>query len=54
MRVFQQNRNRGLTLNPRQDGEPVNALPKAYVEIDGKEHPETKGWVRKLTFRQVD
>jgi len=47
-------RNRDLTFNPRQDGEPVNALPKAYVEIDGKEHPETKGWVRKLTFRQVD
>jgi len=47
-------RNRDLIFNPRQDGEPVNALPKAYVEIDGKEHPETKGWVRKLTFRQVD
>jgi len=47
-------RNRDLIFNPRQDGEPVNALPKAYVEIDGKEHPETKGWVRKLTFRQVN
>lgn len=47
-------RNRDLILNPRQDGEPVNALPKAYVEVDGKEHPEAKGWVRKLTFRQVD
>ena len=47
-------RNRDLILNPRQDGEPVNALPKAYVEIDGKEHPETKGWVRKLTFRQIN
>jgi hypothetical protein len=43
-----------LILNPRQDGEPVNACPKAYVEIDGKEHPETKGWVRKLTFRKID
>lgn len=47
-------RNRDLIFNPRQDGEPVNSLPKAYVEIDGKEHPETKGWVRKLTFRQID
>jgi transglutaminase-like putative cysteine protease len=47
-------RNRDLIFNPRQDGEPVNALPKAYVEVDGKEHPETKGWVRKLTYRQVD
>jgi len=47
-------RNRDLIFNPRQDGEPVNALPKAYVEIDGKEHPETRGWVRKLTFRQID
>jgi transglutaminase-like putative cysteine protease len=47
-------RNRDLILNPRQDGEPVNALPKAYVEVDGKEHPETKGWMRKLTYRQVD
>ncbi|MGN6730953.1 MAG: transglutaminase-like domain-containing protein [Candidatus Binatia bacterium] len=47
-------RNRDLIFNPRQDGEPVNALPKEYVEIDGKEHPETKGWVRKLTFREVD
>jgi len=43
---------RDLTLNPRQDGQPVNALPKAYVEIDGKVHPETIGWVRKLTFRE--
>ena len=45
-------RNRDLVFNPRQDGEPVNALPKAYVEVDGKEVPEGKGWVRKLTFRQ--
>lgn len=43
---------RDLILSPRQDGEPVNALPKAYVEIDGKVHPEGKGWVRKLTFHQ--
>lgn len=44
---------RDLTLNPKQDGGPVNALPKAYVEIDGKVHPETTGWVRKLTYTSV-
>jgi hypothetical protein len=43
---------RDLILNPRQDGEPVNALPKAYIEIDGKVHPEGAGWVRKLTYRE--
>jgi len=45
-------RNRDLTMTPKQDGEPVNALPKAYVEIDGKVHPEGSGWVRKLTYRE--
>jgi transglutaminase-like putative cysteine protease len=45
-------RNRDLLLSPRQEGEPVNALPKAYVEIDGKAHPEGAGWVRKLTYRE--
>jgi len=45
-------RNRDLTMSPRQDGEPVNALPKAYVEIDGKAHPEGAGWARKLTYRE--
>jgi transglutaminase-like putative cysteine protease len=43
---------RDLILSPRQDGEPVNALAKAYVEIDGQVHPEVEGWVRKLTFRE--
>jgi transglutaminase-like putative cysteine protease len=43
---------RDLTLSPKQDGEPVNALAKAYVEIDGKVHPEGAGWVRKLTYRE--
>jgi transglutaminase-like putative cysteine protease len=44
---------RDLILNPPQDGEPVNALAKAYVEIDGKLHPEgASGWVRKLTYRE--
>lgn len=45
-------RNRDLVLTPRQDGEPVNQLPKAYVEIDGKLHPEGTGWSRKLTYRE--
>lgn len=45
-------RNRDLIMSPRQDGEPVNALPKAYVEVDGKVHPEGAGWVRKLTYRE--
>jgi transglutaminase-like putative cysteine protease len=44
---------RDLMLNPKQDGGPVNALPKAYVEVDGKVHPETTGWVRKLTYTSV-
>lgn len=44
--------NRDLILNPAQDGEPVNALPKAYVEVDGKTLPETTGWVRKLTYKE--
>jgi transglutaminase-like putative cysteine protease len=43
---------RDLILNPKQDGDPVNALPKAYIEIDGKVHPEGTGWVRKLTYRE--
>ena len=43
---------RDLMLNPRQDGEPVSAMAKAYVEIDGKPHPEGTGWVRKLTYRE--
>jgi transglutaminase-like putative cysteine protease len=45
-------RNRDLMMSPKQDGEPVNALPKAYIEIDGKVHPEGSGWVRKLTYRE--
>ena len=31
---------RDLILSPKQDGDPVNAMAKAYVEIDGKVHPE--------------
>ena len=45
--------NRDLIMDPKQDGEPVNALPKAYIEVDGKVLPETTGWVRKLTYKEV-
>lgn len=41
---------RDLTLSPKQEGGPINALTKAYVEVDGKVHPEKEGWTRKLTF----
>ena len=43
---------RDLTLSPKQDGGPVNALTKAYVEVDGKIHPEKDGWIRKLTYKE--
>ncbi len=43
---------RDLFLSPRQDGGPVNALAKAYAEVDGKVHPERDGWVRKLTYKE--
>lgn len=43
---------RDLTLSPKQDGGPVNALAKAYAEVDGKVHPEKDGWVRKLTYKE--
>lgn len=41
---------RDLTLAPPQDTGPVNSMPKAYVEVDGKVHTE---WTRKLTYRQL-
>jgi transglutaminase-like putative cysteine protease len=43
---------RDIILSPKQDGDPVNAMAKAYVEIDGRTHPEGTGWVRKLTYRE--
>ena len=39
---------RDLTLAPRQDGSPINAMHKVYVEIDGKPHA---AWDRKLTYK---
>lgn len=51
-------RGRDLTLTPKQDAGPVNALAKAYVEIDGQPAGEkaadgkTVIWTRKLTFTE--
>ena len=49
-------RGRDLTMSPKQDAGPVNALAKAYVEIDGKATGEKTGdtvnWSRKLTFTE--
>lgn len=45
-------RGRDLILSPRQDAGPVNAIAKAYVELDGQSVPDGKGWTRKLTFVQ--
>jgi hypothetical protein len=47
------NRGRDLVIPPGQASGTVNALPKAYVEADGKPLPEGAGWARKLTFRQT-
>jgi transglutaminase-like putative cysteine protease len=46
-------RGRDLTLSPKQDAGPVNALAKAYVEVDGKPAAEKEVWTRKLTFREI-
>ena len=46
-------RGRDLTLTPRQNGAPVNALFEAYIEVDGRVLPEgPDGWLRKVTFRE--
>jgi len=49
-------RGRDLTMSPKQDAGPVNALAKAYIEIDGKPTGEKTGdvvnWSRKLTFTE--
>ena len=45
---------RDLDLSPYAANGPVNALPKAYVEVDGKPLAEgATGWTRKLTFTEV-
>ncbi len=43
--------NRGRDLKLAGASGPVNALPKAYVEADGKPLKEKEGWTRKLTFQ---
>ena len=45
-------RGRDLQLSPPQAGGPVNALPKAYVELDGKPLAEKSGWTRLRTFTE--
>lgn len=44
---------RDLILAPRQAAPHVNALPKAYVEVDGAPLAEGKGWTRTLTYREL-
>jgi len=47
-------RGRDLVIPPGQSAGTVNALPKAYVEVDGAVLPEgAAGWTRKLTFREI-
>jgi hypothetical protein len=41
---------RDLVLEPKQDAGPVNAVPKGYVEVDGKEFA---GWQRTMTYREL-
>ncbi|MFQ5845655.1 MAG: transglutaminase family protein, partial [Planctomycetota bacterium] len=45
---------RDLILEPRQSDGLLNALPKAYVEVDGRVLAEQTGWTRKLTYRQLN
>jgi transglutaminase-like putative cysteine protease len=44
---------RGRDLRLEGASGPVNALPKAHVEVDGKPLAEKEGWTRKLTFTDV-
>jgi hypothetical protein len=36
--------------HPQQEG-PVNALAKAYVEVDGKQHTD---WTRECTYGEIN
>jgi len=42
---------RDLTMQPPQEDGPVNSLPKAYVEIDGK---QSSDWTRQLTYKEIE
>ena len=44
---------RDITLSPPAAAGPVNHLPKAWVELDGKTVAEKSGWTRKFTYREV-
>lgn len=44
---------RDLVLEPAPASGPINALPKAFVEVDGKPLAEKAGWTRKLTFTEL-
>jgi len=41
---------RDLIMQPPQDEGPVNALAKAYVEVDGK---QSSDWTRELTYKEI-
>ncbi len=48
------NRGRDLNmLNPPQAGGPINAMPKAYVEVDGQPWNAAENWTRTLTYTEV-
>jgi transglutaminase-like putative cysteine protease len=44
---------RDIELDPKPAGGAVNALPKAYVEIDGKAAAEKTAWKRKMTYTEL-
>lgn len=44
---------RDLRLDPEPDAGPVNALPKAHIEVDGEVLPEGEGWQRTLTYTEL-
>lgn len=44
---------RDLELFPAPAAGALNALPKAFVEVDGKPLAEKAGWTRKLTFTEL-
>ena len=37
-------------MQPPQESGPVNALTKAYVEVDGKTYAD---WTREFTYREI-
>ncbi|MBI1853196.1 MAG: transglutaminase domain-containing protein [Planctomycetes bacterium] len=44
---------RDLVLDPKPACGTLNALPKAYIEIDGKPAAEKTVWTRKLTYKEL-